>query len=409
MSLLELIKIAWQSIVANRMRSSLTVLGIIIGIAAVIALLAIGQGAKAEAAKQIQALGTNIIMLRSGAASTGAVSMGMGSASTLSLEDAGAIKATCPSVDGVAPGIMSNQQIQNGNQNTLTTITATTPDYQDVRNFYPEFGRFISQSDLAHAKRICILGQTVQTNLFNNANPVGRSVLIKGELFQIVGIMEHKGATQFMDMDDQVFIPLTTAYSRLVGNKTVGGHSVNWIVVKALSDDEVLPAEFQITNLLRRRHNIRPPFSDDFFMRTQQEFAQTADSVTGIFTILLGSTAGISLLVGGIGVMNIMLVSVTERTREIGIRKALGARPSDILSQFVIEATVLSLAGGLAGILIGIAASYAISSFAGWTTIVTPESVFLAFSVSIVIGLFFGIYPAQQASRLDPITALRSE
>lgn len=409
MSLLELIKIAWQSIVANRMRSSLTVLGIIIGIAAVIALLAIGQGAKVETDKQIQALGTNVLMLRAGAASTGHVSLGMGSAATLSLEDANAIRNTCPDVDNVAPGIMSNQQIQHGNQNTLTTVTATTPDYPDVRNFYPAQGQFINQIDIDHAKRVCVLGQTVASTLFNDVNPIGKSILIKGELFQVIGVMEYKGATQFMDMDDQVFIPLSTAYSRLIGNKSVGGHSVSWVVIKVKTDDQVLPAEFQITNLLRRRHKIRPPFTDDFILRTQKEFAETAESVTGIFTVLLGSTAGISLLVGGIGVMNIMLVSVTERTREIGIRKALGAKPQDILWQFVIEATVLSLSGGLAGIALGLLSSYCIATFAKWTTIVTPESVILSFCVSIAVGLFFGIYPARRASKLDPIAALRSE
>ncbi|MBY0356592.1 MAG: ABC transporter permease [Candidatus Obscuribacterales bacterium] len=409
MPLFELVKIAWQSIVANRMRSSLTVLGIIIGIAAVITLLAIGQGAKQEAAKQIQALGTNVLMLRAGAASTGHVSLGGGSAATLSWEDAKAIKETCPAVVDVAPGIMSNQQLQYGGQNTLTTVTATTPAYTEVRNFYPLQGRFVSDTDVDHARRVCVLGQTVITNLFGNNNPIGKSILIRGELFEVIGTMELKGATQFMDMDDQIFIPLTTAYSRLVGNKSVSGHSVNWVVVKVERDEDVLPAEFQITNLLRRRHKITPPFTDDFMLRTQKEFAETAESVTGIFTTLLGSTAGISLLVGGIGVMNIMLVSVTERTREIGIRKALGAKQSDIMSQFVIEATVLSLSGGISGILLGLIVSYAIAFFAKWTTLVTVESVVLSFAVSLVVGLFFGIYPASKAAKLDPITALRSD
>lgn len=409
MNLFELILIAWQSIVANRLRSTLTVLGIIIGIGAVIALLAIGQGAKEDTQKQIRALGTNIVFVRAGAAATGHVSLGMGSAATLTWEDAKAIQETCPAVDYVAPGIMSQQQVQFGSQNTNTTITATTSEYPEVRNFFTEEGRFITKEDLDHNRRICILGRTVVENLFDEVNPLGKSVLIKGELFNVVGVMERKGVTQFMDMDDQIFIPLTTGFHRLTGMKSVTGRSVNWVVVRARTDDEVLPAQFQITNLLRLRHRIKPPFGDDFILRTQKEFLQTAESVTEIFTVLLGSTAGISLLVGGIGVMNIMLVSVTERTREIGIRKALGARPSDILWQFVIEATVLTLSGGIAGILLGIGASYAVSYFAKWTTVVTPISVILSFAVSIIVGLFFGIYPARRASKLDPVAALRSE
>lgn len=409
MNLLELIGIAWQSIIANRLRSTLTCLGIIIGIAAVITLLAIGQGAKVEADKQIQALGTNIIFLRAGAASTGHVSMGMGTAATLTWEDGKAIKETCPTVDNMAPGNMTQQQVQFGNMNTSTTICATTPDYTDVRNFKPEQGRFFSEDELEHNARVCVLGQTVASNLFVDTNPIGQEVLIRGENFQVIGLMEKKGATQFMDMDDQVFIPLTTGYHRLFGLKAVTGHNVNWVTIKAKTDEDVIPAQFQITNVMRLRHKIRPPFQDDFILRTQKEFLQTAESVTGIFTVLLGSTAGISLLVGGIGVMNIMLVSVTERTREIGIRKALGARPSDILWQFVIEATVLTLSGGLTGIAIGLGASWAVNNFAKWTTVVTPESVLLSFVVSLIVGLFFGIYPARRAAKLDPIAALRSE
>lgn len=409
MNVLELVVVAWQSIVANRLRSSLTVLGIVIGIGAVITLLAIGQGAKEDTQKQIRALGTNIVFVRAGAAATGNVSQGMGSAATLTWDDARAIRSTCPAVDCVAPGIMSQQQVQFRGQNTNTTIAATTPDYPEVRNFFTSEGRFITDDDLTHNRRVCVLGRTVIENLFNDVNPIGKSVLIKGELFDVVGIMEPKGVTQFMDMYDQIFIPLTTGFHRLTGTKSVAGKAVNWIVVRAITDDDVLPAQFQITNLLRLRHRIKPPFGDDFVLRTQKEFLQTAESVTEIFTVLLGSTAGISLLVGGIGVMNIMLVSVTERTREIGIRKALGARPADILWQFVIEATVLTLSGGIAGILLGVSASYAIAYFAKWTTVVTPVSVVVSFAVSIIVGLFFGIYPAKRASKLDPVVALRSE
>lgn len=409
MGTIELIRLAWQSILSNRMRSCLTVLGIVIGIAAVIALLAIGQGAKAETDKQIQKLGTNIVFVRSGQATSGNVSLGLGSAATLTWEDAKAIAETCPAVDAVAPVLMGQQQIQAGSQNTNTSVTATTPDYCFVRSFYPAKGRFINEMDLDHSTKVCVLGQTVADNLFGSADPLGKTIMIRGEIFEVIGLMEVKGQTQFMDMDDQIFIPLTTGFNRLFGLKAVTGYSIHSISCRAKTDDDVLPAQFQITNLLRLRHKIKPPLLDDFMLRTQKEFLQTAESVTGIFTILLGSTAGISLLVGGIGVMNIMLVSVTERTREIGIRKALGAKPDDILWQFVIEATVLTVSGGIAGIVLGVAASEAIAASLKWTTIVSPISIVLSFGVSIIVGLFFGIYPARRAARLDPIVALRSE
>jgi putative ABC transport system permease protein len=409
MSLWELIGLAWQGISANRMRSGLTVLGIIIGIAAVIALLAIGEGAKAETDKQIQALGSNLVFVRSGAASTGHISMGLGSAPTLTWEDARAIREVCPSISNVCPQMITNAQVQWGGQNILTQITAVTPDYPEVRNFYPERGRFINESDMDHNARVCVIGKTAAGNLFGDEDPIGKQVMVKGELFNIVGEMQPKGQSAFSDMDDQIFVPLTTGYNRLFGLNTVTGHSVQFILAQAKTEEDMLPAEFQITNLLRLRHKIKPPMTDDFVLRTQKDLLQTAQSVTGVFTILLGSTAGISLLVGGIGIMNIMLVSVTERTREIGIRKALGARYHDIMWQFIIEATVLSLTGGIVGIVSGIAGSYAIGHFAGWTTVVTPISVVLAFTVSVIVGLFFGIYPARKAAKLDPIIALRTE
>jgi putative ABC transport system permease protein len=260
-----------------------------------------------------------------------------------------------------------------------------------------------------HNSRVCVIGKTAATNLFGDEDPLGKQVMVKGELFNIIGEMQPKGQSAFSDMDDQIFVPLTTGYNRLFGLNTVTGHSVQFILAQAKDEEEILPAQFQITNLLRLRHKIKPPMTDDFILRTQKDLLQTAQSVSGVFTILLGSTAGISLLVGGIGIMNIMLVSVTERTREIGIRKALGARYRDIMWQFVIEATVLSLTGGIVGIIAGIAGSYAISTFAKWTTVVTPISVVLAFTVSVVVGLFFGIYPARTAAKLDPIIALRTE
>jgi len=409
MNLLNLIKLSLRSISSNKMRSGLTVLGIIIGIAAVIALLAIGQGAKIETDKQIQSLGTNVIFIRSGAANTGNVSLGVGTTNTLTLEDANAIGRICPAVENVVPGLQGPLQVQYGSLNTNTIVCGVTSEYPLVRNFHTARGRFFNGLDEQRSARICTLGQTVVETLFGDDDPIGKDVLIRGELFRVVGVMEHKGASMFVDQDDQVFIPLTTAINRLFGFRPSRGRSVGFIMCQAHSDDDVLPAVFQITNLLRLRHHIRPPFLDDFAVRTQAELMQTAETITTVFTILLGSTAAISLLVGGIGIMNIMLVSVTERTREIGVRKAIGARHRDILMQFVIEATVLSFTGGIIGVILGVVVSYVVAGILRWHTVVTPISVILSFGVSILIGMFFGIYPARQAARLNPIDALRTE
>ncbi|MBK7745642.1 MAG: ABC transporter permease [Candidatus Obscuribacter sp.] len=399
---------AWQGILSNKLRSSLTVLGIVIGIASVITLLGIGQGAKVEAEKQVQALGVNLIYVRPGAANLSSVSQGQGSSATLTYDDAQAIKDNCPAVEDVAAQYNSGFQVQYGEQNTSTSVVATEPSYTEIRNFYPAKGRFFSLNDMKESTRVCVIGETVATNLFGEENPLRKQILIRGELFEIIGVMEHKGVTQMMDMDDQIFIPLTTGYATLVGLNTVTGRSVKSILVRGVEGED-MQAQFQITNLLRLRHNIQSPDSDDFTIRTQSDIMQTAQSITGVFSLLLGATAGISLLVGGIGIMNIMLVSVSERTKEIGIRKAIGAKYSQILSQFVIEAVLMSVTGGILGIALGVAGATALSQLAQWTTIVTPFSIALSFCVSLVIGLFFGIYPARQAAKLDPIVALRSE
>lgn len=409
MSFHELILIAWQGLTANKLRTGLTVLGIVIGIGSVITLLAVGKGAQVQAQKQIQSLGVNLITIRPGQANTGGVAMGGGSSATLTYDDALAIKTSVPAVAEVAPVYNGNYQIQYGASNTLTQVTGTEPSHQEIRNFYAQRGRFFSEAEMQQAARVAVLGTTVVTNLFGREDPLGKTILIRGELFEVIGVMETKGAGAMGDMDDVVFVPLTTGYNTLFGLNTVTGRNVRQILVKAKSEDDVLPAQFQITNLLRLRHNIQPPLEDDFMLRTQQDIMQTADQVTAIFSLLLGATASISLLVGGIGIMNIMLVSVSERTREIGIRKAIGARYMHILLQFVLEATCLSIAGGLLGIVLGVAGSHAISSFAQWNAVVSPESVIISFAVALCIGLFFGIYPANRAARLDPIIALRTD
>lgn len=353
-------------------------------------------------------MGVNLIYVRPGAANLSSVSQGQGSSATLTYDDAQAIKDNCPAVEDVAAQYNSGFQVQYGEQNTSTSVVATEPSYTEIRNFYPAKGRFFSLNDMKESTRVCVIGETVATNLFGEENPLRKQILIRGELFEIIGVMEHKGVTQMMDMDDQIFIPLTTGYATLVGLNTVTGRSVKSILVRGVEGED-MQAQFQITNLLRLRHNIQSPDSDDFTIRTQSDIMQTAQSITGVFSLLLGATAGISLLVGGIGIMNIMLVSVSERTKEIGIRKAIGAKYSQILSQFVIEAVLMSVTGGILGIALGVAGATALSQLAQWTTIVTPFSIALSFCVSLVIGLFFGIYPARQAAKLDPIVALRSE
>lgn len=409
MDIRELFGVAWQGICDNRMRSMLTVIGIVIGIAAVIVLLAIGKGAELETRKQIQSLGSNLVYISPGSASPSSISGGQGSAATLTYDDVQALRDVCPAVEEAVGVYNSNFQVQYAGQNTATRIMATEPAFSAVRNFKTVKGRFISQADCDSYARVCVLGDTVVEALFGEEDPVGKSVLIRGELFQVLGVMEHKGFSGFSDVDDVVFVPLATGYNCLFGTNASTGKTVKNILVELKNEDDVTPAEFQITNVLRLRHKIVPPIPDDFMIRTQADLLDTAQSVNQVFTMLLGATAGISLLVGGIGIMNIMLVSVSERTREIGIRKAIGAKHMDIMMQFVIEAIVLSLSGGIVGILLGLLGADLVSRFAKWTTLVTPISVVLSFLVSIVIGLFFGIYPARRAAKLDPIVALRAD
>ncbi len=408
MNFWELLEVSWQGILSNRLRSSLTVLGIVIGIASVITLMGIGKGAQLEAEKQVQSLGTNLIFVRPGSSGTSNIQMGQGTAQTLTYEDAVAIKKNCPAVLDSAPQYSSQLQAQYGERNTSTTINATEPSYTTIRSFHPVRGRFFNEQELHEEARVCVLGDTAAFDLFGALDPLKKKILIRGELFDVIGIMEHKGANYNIDMDDQIFIPLSTGYSALFGLSQVTGRTVKSILVEAKPGEDEL-AQFQITNLLRFRHHIRAPQEDDFTLRTQSDIMQAAQSITGVFSLLLGTTAGISLVVGGIGIMNIMLVSVTERTKEIGIRKAIGAKYSQILSQFVIEATLMSVSGGIVGILLGIGCSNALSNMANWKSIVTTDSVFMSFFVSLGIGLFFGIYPARKAAKLDPIVALRSE
>ncbi|WP_411876828.1 ABC transporter permease [Vulcanococcus limneticus] len=410
-SLLEMVALAWGSLLANRLRSLLTMLGVIIGIAAVIAMVTLGRGAQLQTESQLKSLGSNLLFVQSGAAvGAGPASRGAGSATTLTWDDARAIAAAAPAVAAVAPALSQRNQVVLADRNTNTSIVGSTPDYALVRDVLPLTGRFFNGAELQQGARVALLGQTVVDSLGQTAEGVlGRDVRIRGEAFRVIGTLEFKGSTGFRDQDDQVLIPLTTMAARLVGVNATAGIAVDSIAVSARTPAAMAAAEYQITNLLRLRHRIVPPREDDFLIRNQADLVSASNSVAGIFTALLGGSAAISLLVGGIGIMNIMLVSVSERTREIGIRRAIGARQSDILRQFLIEAMVLSLAGGILGVLLGVGASLAINAAFGWSAGVAMDAVGWSLGFCLLIGVFFGGYPARKAARLDPMAALRSE
>jgi len=404
-NLTSLLEIGTGALTRNRMRSALTVLGIVIGVAAVIATMAIGNGARAAVQAQIRALGANTLTVIPGTVTSGGARGGMGGITTMTAEDALAIGRECPAVDAVAAGTRSVAQVVAGNTNWGTSIQGTTPDFVTIRQWPVDHGAFFTDSDVRGSAKVCVLGQSVAKQLFGDAEAVGNTIRIKDIPFRVIGVMSFKGGSGWGgDVDDTVLIPLTTAQ-----NKLLGITHVNWINVSAVSEGQVDAAVTQISELLRQRHRIRPGSPDDFFIRTQLDAATSADATSKVMTTLLASIAAVSLLVGGIGIMNIMLVSVTERTREIGIRRAIGARRNDILFQFLIESAFLSLAGGALGVLIGVVAASLVSSLANWPTLIQPETVLLAFGFATLVGLFFGYYPARRASRLDPVEALRYE
>jgi len=405
MKMFNIVLSAFRALRRNKMRSFLTMLGIIIGVGAVIAMLAIGQGAEYSVKQQISSLGTNVLIVFPGSQQTGGIRMGAGTVTTLTEEDAWAIQKECPAVAFVSPGARGGGQVIAGNLNWGTSIEGTGADYLEIRSWSIEYGEFYSEQDIKAAAKVCILGKTVADALFPESTPVGQNIRIRNVPFKVLGVLSKKGQNAMgMDQDDIILAPYTTVLRRL-------SHSpyLRQILVSATSSSNISAAQTQITELLRMRHKIAPYDADDFTIRNQSDLAATATATTGILTILLASIASVSLLVGGIGIMNIMLVSVTERTREIGIRMSVGARSRDILTQFLIEALVLSLLGGFIGILLGVGGSVAISSFAKWPTIITVFSILLSFGFSIAIGIFFGFYPARKAALLNPIDALRYE
>ena len=405
MNLRESIEVAFEGLVANKMRAALTMLGVIIGVGAVIAMLAIATGAREQTMRRIQQMGTNTLMVMAGQSRQGAVRMGFGSSTTLTLDDCVAIADTCPSVAATAPEVRGNTQVKYGNQNTNTNVFGTTPDYLSIRDYSVAEGKFFSVQDVKGSKKVAAIGPTTALNLFEGSSPVGKSIRIQGSKFKVVGLMTAKGSgSGFMDPDDQIFIPISTAMRRVLGVTNIRGISVQAESAKLMDQ-----ATTEVSDLLRKRHKIPDGEEDDFRVMNQAELVQMATETSGVFTMLLGGIASVSLLVGGIGIMNIMLVSVTERTREIGIRKAMGARRQDILLQFLIESLVLSLLGGVGGIAFGMLGSAVVGSLTDWNMSVSMESVLLSFTFAALVGVFFGLYPARQAASLDPIEALRYE
>lgn len=399
----ESLRMATKTLIANKLRSSLTMLGIVIGNASVIAMVGIGQGAQRLAAEQFESLGPNVLFVSPG---TGNRNRTFELPKTLVFADAEAIATQVPTVDKVSAQINTNKLITYRNRNKNSVVIGTTPNFLPVRSFDVERGRFINDLDLQRSNQVVVLGPDLVDNLFSGGDPIGQQIRIQNLSFQVIGVMKAKGSFLGSNQDDAVYIPLTTAANRLVGRTSPYGMQVTFISVSAKNQQTMDAAKFQIENLLRLRHKITG--DDDFVVSSQEDILTIANTITGALTLMLAAIAGISLFVGGIGVMNIMLVSVTERTQEIGLRKAIGAREKDILLQFLIEAVILSAAGGVVGTLVGVSGIFLISTLTSFQAAVSPVAIVLAVSVSGGIGLFFGVVPAKRAAKLNPIDALRS-
>ncbi|HZQ21270.1 MAG TPA: ABC transporter permease [Terriglobales bacterium] len=406
MDLLAIIRIAMRALARNKLRSSLTMLGIIIGVGAVIAMVSVGQGAQQQAQQQIAALGSNMLFVGAGTVNRGGMHMGWGATKSLVYDDMKAIQRECQAVQAAAPGSTTSTQVVFGNDNWATQITGTEPQYFDIRSWPMAEGSSFTQADVDSAANVAVIGETVRKNLFGATDPLGQTIRINNLPFRVTGVLTPKGTAAAMgnDQDDTVLVPITTLQKKITGQDWL-----RWIMVSAVSREGSYAAQQQITALLRDRHRIRPGQDDDFFVRNLADMAELADQQSRLFTILLASIASISLLVGGIGIMNIMLVSVTERTREIGVRMAIGATEGDVQQQFLTEAVVLSLLGGVIGIVLGLTASYLITQTLGWPVLVSATAILIAVIFSMGVGIFFGYYPARKAARLDPIEALRYE
>ncbi len=406
MRLLMTLRIAFKALLRNKLRSSLTMLGMIIGVAAVIAMVALGSGARSTIESQIRAAGTNLIYVMAGNFQAGGVRMGSGAANTLTVEDAQAVRDQVSGIQYFAISVQTRAQVIAGNQNWPTRITGTDVELPLIRSWPVQHGAFFTPQDVTSAAKVAVLGKVVSDTLFGeNTDPTGQTIRVRNQPFKVVGVMSSKGqGTGGEDQDDAVYVPYTTVQKKLLGITHING-----ITISAVSATAVETVAKDVAALLRQRHHIFQGDTDDFMVRTLEEMAAVRTESTKTMGALLAAIAGVSLIVGGIGIMNIMLVSVTERTREIGLRISLGARGRDVLLQFLVEAIVLSLVGGVTGIALGVAASTTLTRVLTWPTTISPEAVALAFACSALIGIFFGFYPARKAARLDPIEALRFE
>ena len=408
MSVLMTLRVALKALGRNKMRTALTMLGIIIGVAAVITMVALGRGAQQEIEEQIQSAGTNMIMVRAGNFRRGGISHGMGASPTLKAQDVDAIRAQVPGAQYLAAAVRTRDQVVAANQNWSTSIQGTDVEFPLIRFWGLDYGTFFTETHVQSAAKVAVLGSVVRDNLFGEgAEAVGERMRIRNQSFQVIGVMESKGSGQFgEDQDDAIFIPYTTVNKKLRGRD---GTNISEITISARSADEIERVSEEIAAVLRAEHKLIPGEDNDFMVRTQQDMTNMRTQMTQTMTGLLASIAGVSLIVGGIGIMNIMLVSVTERTREIGLRMAVGAKGRDVLLQFLVEAVVLSLAGGLVGVALGFALSQGLTQFLQWPTSVPPDAVAIAVGFAASIGIFFGFYPARKAARLDPIESLRFE